>query len=434
MNEDLFLEVFLRMNEEELINMASSNKYFNSFINNNKFWHTKILHDYGNILDYPFYDSKIDWHNEYHTFSNVGGVGYSSFGQLGVGANKALIRCKFERLYNIKATQIVCNENHSLILDDDSNVWVCGKNSGQFGIGDLQYDFPVKITNIKGKFIATGKDCSAIIDLENNLWVTGKNTNGKLDKLSFDTLQFDIFKMVKNIKAKYISLGGLHSMIIDMEDNVICMGSNSSGQLGLGNVTQKHKSYQTPLFNYLRISNNEYYNKVMLPEIKAKNVACGVNHSMIIDHDDNVYVMGDNLYKQLGYEIWEKILTPTLLPNIKAHSIHCADYCSAIIDIYGKVYVMGLNTNGRLAIPEQKSGSSIKLSKINDVPPAKTLSIGNMNISIIDRDYNVWVCGDNTYMQLGLCNDRHMQIKPTKLDDIKAKTVSCGYSHTLFIQ
>ena len=87
-------------------------------------------------------------------------------------------------------------------------------------------------------------------------------------------------------KAKSIACGNYHSMFIDLRNNVWTCGFNSSGQLGLDDNTDR--------FSPERIMPSGEFTG------KAKVIACGYEHSMLIDFNDNVWVFGSNENCQLG--------------------------------------------------------------------------------------------------------------------------------------
>jgi len=78
-----------------------------------------------------------------------------------------------------------------------------------------------------------------------------------------DNIDRKVFTKIPNIKAKFISAGRYHSLIIDQENNVYSFGYNGYGQLGLGDNINRNKPE--------KISN-----------IKAKAISAGEGYSLII--------------------------------------------------------------------------------------------------------------------------------------------------------
>ena len=86
---------------------------------------------------------------------------------------------------------------------------------------------------------------------------------------------------ISGIKAKAVSCGYSHTIIIDLNNNVWAFGQNHRGQLGLGDNQNRNIPVQ-------------------IPDIKAKAVSCGEHHTMIIDLNNNVWAFGYNHVGQLG--------------------------------------------------------------------------------------------------------------------------------------
>src|SRR4029079_10784385 len=105
-----------------------------------------------------------------------------------------------------------------------------------------------------------------IIDLENNIWAMGNNSYGQLglNNINNRLIPTIILFHDKPIKAKAISCGYNHTIIIDIENNVWAFGANYSGQLGLND------------------RNNRFIPTIILfndKPIKAKSIACGSGHT-----------------------------------------------------------------------------------------------------------------------------------------------------------
>lgn len=178
---------------------------------------------------------------------NVWAFGDNFCGQLGIGykSNKYTPR----KIPNIKASKVSGGIFHSLFLDLDGTLWSTGSNiSGELGLYsvDTQY-YPVKIPlDFKVKQIAAHGSFSMVIDDKDDLWMTGSNQYGQLGFQNPRSISYykKVFQGVKKIAA-----GIYHSMLIDLEDNVWVTGDNSYGQLGLGDV------YLDRIYEFRKIPN-----------------------------------------------------------------------------------------------------------------------------------------------------------------------------------
>nr|QBK86490.1 MAG: regulator of chromosome condensation protein [Marseillevirus LCMAC102] len=82
-------------------------------------------------------------------------------------------------------------------------------------------------------------------------------------------------------------------------------GNNVFGQLGLGDKVNR----LTP---------------IKIPDLKAKFVACGGNHTAVINQDNNVLTSGLNNRGQLGLGDQENRIILEQIPNLKAKTTSVA--------------------------------------------------------------------------------------------------------------
>ena len=316
--------------EKLVLDLCSKNTELNQTVClNEEYWKIRYLKKSEN----PPTTEPKSW-KKLHLFSDINEVlsfGSNNYGQLGLGDGEDR-NIPTQIPSDIKAKQIACGGQHSMIIDTDSNSWSFGKNyNGQLGLGDnTERVKPTQIPNIKAKQIACGGEHSMIIDMNGDLWSFGQNIFGQLGLE--DNENRNKPTQIPNIKAKQIACGENHSMIIDLNDNVWSFGFNY-GRLGLGDYTRRNKPTQ-------------------IPNIKAKQIACGYYHSMIIDLNNNVWSFGHNDKGQLGLGDYEHRNKPTQIPGIKAKQISCGEYHSMIIDTDNNGWSFGDNYSGRLGLED----------------------------------------------------------------------------------
>ena len=169
------------------------------------------------------------------------------------------------KVFNIKVKYASSKLYHVLVIDTNNNVWSFGNNQyGQLGIGNnISQGQPQQIPNIKAKHIAAGSLHSLILDNNGNIWSFGRNTHGQLG-LGLNPDQ-DIYKptMIPNIKAKYISAGTIHSIIIDDNDKIWSFGLNVHGSLGLGDTQDRNIPVKIPEGTFKYVSSGSTHNLVI---------------------------------------------------------------------------------------------------------------------------------------------------------------------------
>jgi alpha-tubulin suppressor-like RCC1 family protein len=418
---ETFLNILLHESINDIDCFCRSSKQFNNLIwNNDNFWKQKFITDFDHVPE----EIISDWKQVYKNYGKVYVFGGNEYGQLGLGDNQNRIIPTL--LGNIKAKSISCGDSHTMIINLDNNVWSFGLNGyGQLGLGD-NYDrnIPTILSNMgqnfKAKSVSCGEDHTMMIDFDDNVWSFGDNQHGQLSlKGDLDiNIPHSILSKGNKIKAKSISCGSNHTMIIDLYNNVWGFGFNRYGQLGLGD--NKDRIKPTPI-----LSQGD--------KIKAKFVSCGDYHTMMIDLDDNVWSFGDNQYGQLGLGDNQRRDIPTLLENIKARSISCGRWHTMIIDLSNNVLAFGNNDYGQLGLGDNQNRYIPTLLKNIKV---KSISCVKWHTMIIDLSNNILALGSNSNGQLGLGNDQERNI-PTPIlsqgDKIKAKSISCGRWHTMII-
>src|SRR3990167_1104215 len=110
--------------------------------------------------------------------------GHNDFFQLGYEEQEWDTLC-VKQIENIPKIQAVSAsyDNHSLLLDVDGLVWVCGNNRyGQLGLADCTLVWqPRNLGNLPPiKGIATGRMHSVFLGEDGTVWGCGNNINGQL--------------------------------------------------------------------------------------------------------------------------------------------------------------------------------------------------------------------------------------------------------------
>ena len=345
----------------------------------------------------------IDLNNEVWVFGN------NKKGQLGLGDYSD--RYSPKKMKGIFAKSISCGDNHTVLIDMNGEVWSFGTNDyGQLGLGDnIQRKLPTKIPGIIAKYVSCGARYTVLIDANNEVWSFGSNFYGQLGignhqikkaptqiymPMSPNTTDDSSSIMRIGMRAKFVSCGEAHTVLIDMNNAVWSFGYNKFGQLGNDDLSYKNIP-------------------VKISELTAKFVACGKLHTLLIDMYDRILTFGENSYGQLGLGDYIDRKTPTLINKFTK------------------------NTHNETKICMDTSGSLTAC--------VKSVSCGLYHTVIIDINNDVWSFGDNTDGQLGLGEINKTALKialPTKIGkDAKsrsrglttAKHGSCGGNHTIII-
>ena len=194
-------------------------------------------------------DIKLICCGGYHTVilkndNTLWGCGFNGYGQLGLGDHTS--RKTFTQIAtNIDDIKSVyCGGGYTLILKNDGTLWGSGNNEyGQLGLGDTtnRNVFTQITTNTDNiKSIYYGYYYTLILKNDNTLWGCGVNSSGQLgleDKNNITT-----FTMINsnpgNIKSIYCGIN--HTLILQNDGTLYGCGTNSNGQLGLGDTNNRN--------------------------------------------------------------------------------------------------------------------------------------------------------------------------------------------------
>ena len=235
---------------------------------------------------------------------------------------------------------------HSLFLTDVGHVYSCGNNEqGQLGLGnkDGEKNIPTPIesynymdsNNVKfninsGNFnitqISAGKFHSLFLTNAGSVYSCGNNRQGQLGLgLGHNDLVEDVPTLIRWFNITQISAGGYHSLFLTEAGYVYSCGYNHQGQLGLGRndlgenfprLIEKFYDTSTSTSSYIN------YDAIRIIEISA-----GMNHSLFLTNDGNVYSCGQNVFGQLGLGNKEPENRPTLIQSVNnIKKISCGMY------------------------------------------------------------------------------------------------------------
>ena len=176
---------------------------------------------------------------------------------------------------------------HSLILKNDNTLWGCGYNYyGSLGLGDTtnRNIFTQITTNTNDiKSVYCGYYHTFILKNDGTLWGTGNNYSGQLGL--GDITDRKIFTQITtntdNIKEVYC--GGSYTIILKNDGTLWGCGANGSGQLGLGDTT-----------------NRTTFTQITTNTDNIKEVYCGGSYTIILKNDGTLWGCGANGGGQLG--------------------------------------------------------------------------------------------------------------------------------------
>jgi alpha-tubulin suppressor-like RCC1 family protein len=178
--------------------------------------------------------------------------------------------------------------------------------------------------------IAAGSEHSLFIKSDGSLWGMGSDNSGELG-IGTDILHIDSPVLIVASNVVAASAGSADSFFITSDHSLWGMGDNSAGELGAGTLFSTNR-----------------------PILIASNViavSAGGLHTLFVKSDGSLWGMGNNSFGQLGNGTYTSTNMPTqILPNnVVAVSAGIA-YCSLFGKSDGSLWSMGANDEGQLGV------------------------------------------------------------------------------------
>ena len=241
------------------------------------------------------------------------------------------------------------------------------------------------ITYICNNIITGRNKQSFTIDNTGKLWGWGYNGYGQLGINSVTSARTPVAVLGATKTFCQISAGQLYTIGIDKNGKGWGWGYNSYGQLGDNSTT----SHNTPV--------------AILGATKTFcKIAGGRWYTAAIDKNGKGWGWGHNGYGQLGDNSTTQRKTPvSILGATKTFcQIAAGQYHTIGIDKNGKVWCWGFNGSGQLG----DNTTTSHRTPVAILGATKTfcyISGGRWHTAAIDKNGQVWSCGDNNKGQLG---------------------------------
>ncbi|XP_057187900.1 probable E3 ubiquitin-protein ligase HERC4 [Triplophysa rosa] len=268
----------------------SAGRSFIGFIRNRKISVLRLRGEPSGLADKL---KQIELANEEITSIVCGGDGAVLFAHGG----KVIIMHKSNKcrpligLDNRHVIQVACGDQHSMALTQEGRVFVWGENShGQLGLGEGG---------------------------------SGSQTPQHVQCLD-------------GVPLAQISAGGDHSFVLSLSGVVFGWGKNSSGQLGLGDTTDRHVP------TVVRSLNGK----------KTQFISCGGEHTATLSKGGVVFTFGSGVFGQLGHNSFKDEHLPRVVAELwgsKVSQVTCGRHHTLVLVASSKrIYSFGCGTQGQL--------------------------------------------------------------------------------------
>ena len=280
--------------------------------------------------------------------------GSGSCGQLGLGdeqPRRRLTRVPQEVFAGSRVVLVACGGAHTMAVTAAGHAWTCGSNgNGQLGVGDetdREVFTQVDDGQLRGARIvmaACGARHSVVVSAEGRVWTFGDGAYGcqglndgqdnlllrTRDRLVPTLLTAEVFEHSKIVT---VAAGGFHTMAVDKSGRLWTWGAGFSGQLGLGDTSNR----MVPTV----VGAEEVFGGS-----KVRTVACGHDHTLVVTEVGELWAWGRGSHGRLGLNdrgdsLVPRRVDPQHFGNDPIAAVAAGELHSAAVTKRGALYTWG---------------------------------------------------------------------------------------------
>jgi len=322
---------------------------------------------------------------------DVYSFGMNFHGQLGHGDTETRnVPTKIEGLG--PARTVEAGSGHSLVLLENGDVYSFGMRADMLGhspTGGPNITTPKKVEGIgPAQAISAGTNHSLVLLENGDVYAFGRGDGGQLGSEEARSTRTPV-KIPGLPPVKEISAGYGHSLLVTTTGEVYAFGANDDGQLGLGHTDDVITPTRIPGTG------------------PALNVSAGRNFSLLLLEDGDVLSFGRNNHGQLGHceatARFATVTSPTKIESLEnVQAVAAGMEHSLVLLENGDVYGFGRNDWGELGWdPDLGShpapGYNPTPAKIEGLDEVQVIDAGynfSLILEAVEREITIAVDGD----------------------------------------
>jgi len=337
---------------------------------------------------------------------------------------------------------------HCAAVDSTGQVYTWGRNeNGQLGNGKKdRVELPEAVDALEGEdvvAVAMGRRHTLFLTAKGEVYSCGDNKMGQLGIGNTSDVTTPTRIDYKGPPIKRIACGGEFSVIVDIKGNLYTFGCPEYGQLGHNTdgkyfVTSNKMAFHTensPRVVTVFVEKAKTGQVTPITDVTVAEVACGVNHTIMLDTNKRVFAWGFGGYGRLGNESPKDVLVPQLLnffagPKRGASKVFCGSTFSLAVNEFGVLYFWGQT---------KSSGEANMYPKI--VTDLQGWEIKKMACTykciVTAADDSVVAWGPSpTFGEMCFGEDVKSSTKPKEckpMEDFEVLDLACGINCTMFV-
>lgn len=334
------------------------------------------------------------------------GCGNNGSGQMANGGTAAGPKV-FTQIGSQRWRAISAGAGHVMAIREDGTLWTWGQNdSSQVGNNSTAArTSPFQIAPVGAssvwRTINAGRTHSLAIGADGKLWGWGSNSKGQLGLGNFDATKTVPQQIGTSRSHQYIAAGENFSAILMADGSLKTFGDNSLGQLGINSTTNKN-TMQTPF-----VTAGDGWASSNKPQVPG----AGSFHSMLVSRSGSLKTWGTNGKGQLGDGTTNNTspgnLVPAMRPSGNDWMVSTGgENCSYGIKADGSIYVWGTNNNGEMGtttVPQ--NGVKTSPYQINTNSTWTKVQAHYAQVLALRADGSMWGSGDNFAGLLGVSSN-----------------------------
>ncbi len=336
-----------------------------------------------------------------------------------VGSTK--VTSKGVKLYVRTWTHVACGWAHTVALRSDGSLWAWGDHDrGQLGLGAItaDRDSPAEVdAGTTWQAVSCGYDFTVAIRSDGTLWAWGDNDTGELG-LGDETQKDSPTEVEPGTTWQAVSCGYDDTVAVRSDGTLWGWGGDSDGELGLGGTSLKDSPTQIGT------------------DAAWAAVSCGYGYTMALQTDGSLWGAGDNMDGELGLGATDEVDTFTAIATgqtWKGVSTSGTDWYTTAVRSDGTLWGCGHNDEYQLGLGNDASDPHT-LTQIGSAGTWTASSCGYNFTLGVRADGTLWAWGSASAGELGLGTASEAETPAQVGGATTWKSVSCGLEQTLAIR
>lgn len=312
-------------------------------------------------------------------------------------------------------------DEHPFVQTGFGDVYVSGLNNYR-QLGDnttTNQTKPIKVLEDKViKKAAMADNCSFFLTVDGEVHVVGYGGNYRLGTNSTGNVTVPTQVLSSEVITD-IDVSSTHTGFVTKDNKVYMCGTNTNAGLATLNTT----AYSAP--------------QLVMQNYKIRQVACGNLFTLFLTTDGKVYGAGKNSYGALGDGTTTNITTPKLVltpEGKKIIEIACTYESSYFVTEDNLLYSCGYNNNGECGVNSVAVVTTPELVQGLDGKKIVGVRCGQNHVVALTDAGSVYVCGDNTYAQLGRLTPSSLKtFKSLNVHNKRVVSIECTQNSSYFV-